>query len=142
SGCSGLINQPRTGSSVFAFGFTGTAAHELRFSVSSAFAASCAVVINIGSLFTVAEYQNGFDGASGDGRSSVATFRDNVERPSINSRTCSNSDHPISSSVVPRVISRRVSSHRDPSFVADSTAALKGIEQDETNADSSAVPTT
>ena len=125
------MSHPRTGSSAFTIGFIGTADHELRFRVSNAFAASCAVVISVGSLSTVAEYQKGRVGASGAGNSPRETVSDTGDCPSINSRTCPNSDQPISSSVLPLVMSRRVSSQREPNFVADSTAAPKGIERAE-----------
>ena len=107
-----------------------------------------AVVISIGSLFTVAEYQNGRAGASGAGRSFRDTLNaarpsiDNAVWPSISLRICPNSVQPISSSVCPLTVSRSVLSQREPNFVADSTAAPKVIERVDTNADRSAVPIT
>ncbi|PYS40120.1 MAG: hypothetical protein DMG14_11630 [Acidobacteria bacterium] len=100
------------------------------------------MVISIGSLLSVGEYQNGRAGASGTGNSSRSTPMDTEEEPSISLRTCLNSDQPASSSIDALAISRRVASQREPNFVADCTAELKLIEPADTNADSSAVPIT
>src|SRR5690242_2316599 len=112
------------------------------FILSSAAIASCAVVMSAASLLTLAEYQNGFVGASGVGSSLRSTVRDNGETPSIIRRTRRNCDQPISSSALPLDISRTARSQREPNFVADSTAALKLMARDETSADNKAVPTT
>src|SRR2546428_1521929 len=98
-GCSGLTSHPRIGSSEFRPPFD-VYAHDERFIVSRAAAASPAVLISVGSSFAVGEYQNARAGASVTGRSSRETDSETDARPSIKRLTCSNRDQPISSSVL------------------------------------------
>ena len=62
-------------------------AQEARFIISSASAASFAVVMRMGSLVTVAENQNGWAGAFGEGNSLRVTPSEIDDRPSIKLRT-------------------------------------------------------
>src|SRR6516164_6724065 len=133
------MSQPQTRSFSVRAGFE-VYAHDDKFNVSRAAAASAAVLIRTGASFADGEYQNGRDGASGTGRSSLATASDKDDRPSINPRTCWKRDQPISSSVRADPRLRSVSSQRAPNFDAEFTASAKEIEPEETSADSNAVP--
>src|SRR6516225_558399 len=123
-GCKGLMSHPRTDSSLRKEA-GGAYAHDARFNVSNAAAASRAVLIRNGLSFTVGEYQNGLEGATVGGRSSRGTASDVTERPSISRFSRSNRCQPASSGLfdcdcaIPLI----VSSHRVPIFRADFTAA-------------------